>query len=32
MPEGNANVEIAEHLREHGNTKAHGSGSRRRPL
>ena len=30
MPEGNANVEIAEHLREHGNTKAHGSGSRRR--
>ena len=30
MPEGNANVEIAEHLREHGNAKAHGSGSRRR--
>ena len=30
MPEGNANVEIAGHLREHGGSKAHGSGSRRR--
>ena len=30
MPEGNANVEIAEHLREHGGSKALDPGPRRR--
>lgn len=30
MPEGNANVEVADHLREHAGSKAHRSGSRRR--
>ncbi|HEY5387264.1 MAG TPA: hypothetical protein VIL79_05110 [Thermoleophilia bacterium] len=30
MPEGNANMEIAEHLREHGRHAGHAEPSRRR--
>ena len=30
MPEGNANLEIAQHLREHGGHAGHGEPSRRR--